>query len=159
MSPSLAAVNKKEHSLWCVNFPSPVCVPHQTSLCSMCKQEWSHSPPFPHLLVLWLFADKNKLKEGEIMKMWWGHGRDSDPGILKLTWAAPPLSPLPRSEWWYRLIKNSSLYYEKSGCLHFGRAERQPPMSGLSVALACTIVSGSAKTDVWVSKHNVHTTT
>lgn len=28
---------------------------------------------------------KNKLKEGEIMTILWGQGRDNDPGILKCT--------------------------------------------------------------------------
>lgn len=44
---SIAAVNRSEHSLWYVNFLSPVCVPHQTSLCSMYARGNSF-PPFPH---------------------------------------------------------------------------------------------------------------
>ena len=50
-----------------------------------------------------------------------------------------------------RLIKNSLLNYEKSGRLHLGRTERQTATSGLSVALVCTVMSGSAKIDFWDS--------
>lgn len=122
---------------------SPLSARHiKTCLGSMYVPEGILPPLFPHLLVLWLFADKNKLKEREIMKIWWGQGRDSNPGILKLTWTSPPPSPLPRSEWWYRLIKNASLYYEKRGRLQFGRTERQTAVSGPSVALVCATMSG-----------------
>lgn len=119
MGPSFAAVNKKKISLCEFLYPLSVC---HIALLSVPMQD-GVSILFPHLLLLWLFNDKNKLKDGEIMKIWWGLGRDRDPGILKLTWADPPLSPLPRIEWWYGLIKNALLNYEKSGRLHLGRTE------------------------------------
>lgn len=36
-------------------------------------------------------------------------------------------------------------------CILAGQTASQPAMSGLSVALVCTIISGSAKIDVWDS--------
>lgn len=123
-------------SVVCAFSLQPVYAPHQTPLFHLYARKAPHPHPncsslqslrFPHLLGLLLFTDKNKLKEGEIMKIWWEHGRDSDPGILKLTWAALPLSLLHRTEWWHGFIKNSSLPTMKSThvCILSGLRDKQ----------------------------------
>lgn len=93
---------KQEHSLWCVNFPRllsacqvklPLCSSHA-------REKEFFCPIFLNYWPLRLLTDKIKLKEVEIMKARWEQGKDSDPGILKLTWAAPVLFLLLYSEWW-----------------------------------------------------------
>lgn len=113
------------------NLLSPVNVPHQTPL-STCKAGFS---PLPFLIGIFCSFGSSQIKitgRKEIMKIWWARGWDSDPGTLKLTWAAPQLFALAHLEGWYRLIKISSRFYEKSGRLHFGWTERQTDMSGQS---------------------------
>lgn len=70
-------------------------------LCSSrAREKEFFCPIFLNYWPLRLLTDKNKLKEVEIMKARWEQGKDSDPGILKLTWAAPALFLLLYSEWW-----------------------------------------------------------